>query len=280
MKVTRFVLAFALLASPALAQVDLPDETTDSFARNDVLFDSMRSVKSHTLTAIRKRPEGFRSLPVELVIHFHETRKAGNPFFTRFTADSYIGIAAWGAEQPIWRKEEYTNDHPFFFAERRSAVIRKFLEAHTYDRIKITAVVRDIFKGVPYIEIIKAEPLDEKLDEPTIAHAARGRKMAEAGNGKAAVEEYERAFRGDIPADARPYMLVDKGEAHLAKGERDEAIDLMEDALELKPDDPSIQEALKRAKAWKPLEHAKPVGETGGEGATSRPADGAAEPAR
>ena len=65
MKVTRFVLAFVAVASPALGQnPELPAETTDSFTNHDPLLRSMRDVSSHTLTSIRKKPASYRLLPV------------------------------------------------------------------------------------------------------------------------------------------------------------------------------------------------------------------------
>ncbi len=234
-------LALVLVSGIALAQhPDIPEKPTDSFARNDSFFRIFTSVKPHTLTSVRKNPESYRDLPVQMEIQFHELRHAKNPFFTRFSADGYLSFAAWGGEQSLWHREDYLNDHPLFFVDRGAPMRRTLLEAKIYDRIRVTAVVRDVFKGVPYLEVTKAEIVDSRLTEATIVAAARAEQAAQEGETASALSFYEQALRGKIPDESKAQLHLDIAQVHLMRADKAAALAQIEAARQIRPDDGSF----------------------------------------
>lgn len=247
------LLAVGFLACAVSAQ-DTPEKTTDSFYKHDPLLRCLVETKPHTLTAVRKSPDAYRGIPVEMEIVFHETRRVGNPFFTRFTADTYVCVAAWGAEQAVWQVEEFKNDFPQLFVDRETApVLRVFLEAKPFDRIKVTVVVRDVFRGIPYLEIRKAELVEEgNIGEATILHASKGNKAAAAGDHATALQEYERAMRGNLPNDMKVALHADIAECYLRRGDRAGALAQLQRAKDLRPNDAALRTAYEKAIAPTP----------------------------
>jgi len=237
-------IALGALAGASFAQQPLPDKTTDSFSRNDLLFDALTKVVPHSLTAVRNAAESYRGLPVEMDLQFHETRKSTNPFFTRFTTESYLCFAAWGAEQALWHREEYENDFAFFFVDRYSQCFRTILEAKPYQRIRVSAVVRDVFRGRPYIEVTKLKITDDSVSEATIFHGAKAQKAMAAGETGAALASYEEALRAKLPSDARARMLADMANVHLVRNDKVNALAALADAKRLVPGDKRYEQAF------------------------------------
>lgn len=243
-----FASAFVGTPGVAIAQ-ELPEKSTDSFWRNDPLVKALTSVKSHSLADVAARPEAYRSLPVQMDIQFHETRKGGNPFFTRFTEENYLCFAAWSGESALWKREDYERSHPFLFVDRKSPDLRVLLEAKIYNRIRVTAIVRDVFKGIAYIEVSKAQILDQAVTEATIIHGAKAQKLAHEGDTAGALAEYDRAMRGDIPETAKAQLYIDMAQVFLQRSERDRATAQLENAKKLRPNDASLTKTIDRIKS-------------------------------
>ncbi|MFN0207940.1 MAG: tetratricopeptide repeat protein [Planctomycetota bacterium] len=239
---------FVVFGASISAQ-DMPEKSTDSLHRNDSLFNLFTSVKPHSLTDVRAKPEAYRGLPVQMEIQFHESRSMANPFFTRFTEDNYYCFSAWGIEQPLWDKEEYKKDFAFFFVDRKSIMFRRTLDAKMYNRMRVKATVRDIFRGIPYIEITDADILGGSVTEATIIHGAKAKKLVKEGNTAGALAEYERAMRGDIPEVSKAQFHIDMAEVYIQRSERDNAISQLENAKKLVPTDMSIAIAVDKIKA-------------------------------
>jgi tetratricopeptide (TPR) repeat protein len=267
-----FVAAFAAVAGSALCQ-EVPDTASDSFWRNDMLFNALTSVKEHNLTNIRKKPEAYRGLPIEMEIQFHSTRKANYPFFTRFTDDNYTCFTGWAGEAALWHRAEYQDVFSFFFVERKTPAMRTILEAKMYDRLRVSAVVRDVFRSAPYIEVTKVEIIDES-DEATIVEAAKAEKEAEAENAAAAISHYEKALRGNLPKILRARMYCDVATLYAKRGDKPNALAQLEQAKKLQPDNTKFAELLEKA-AQAPLPEAKNASgkkKNDGESVASRPA--------
>ncbi|MBI3817191.1 MAG: hypothetical protein HY286_00755 [Planctomycetes bacterium] len=279
---TTFV--FIVFAAPSFGQ-DVPEKSTDSIWRNDILLKALTSVKPHTLTDLRARPDAYRSLPVQMDIQFHDTRKGGNPFFTRFSDENYLCFSAWGAEQPLWDQNEYQKDFSFLFVDRNAPEFRTLLEAKVYQRLRVSGVARDVFRGIPYIEIIKAEALDDGMSAAAITHAAKARKLSMQGDTPGAVAEFERALRGAMPAISEAQMRIDLAQVYLQRRERDNAITQLDQAKKLQPKDASLAKSIDKIKDT-PLDQLKIEGlrevpaelkDPRQESAASRPAAGVKE---
>jgi tetratricopeptide (TPR) repeat protein len=264
------LLALAVFSASTFAQ-DVPESATDSFWRNDGLIKALTDVKSHTLTNIRKKPEAYRGLTVRMEIQFHDSRKNCNPFFTRFTNDNFASFAAWGGEQALWKREEYQNDFAFFFVSRNTTMIRTILECDIYHRLQVDAVVRDVFRGIPYIEIMKAELCDDSVTEATIIAAAKAEKASEEGDTATALAEYERAMRGDLSPILKAQMYCDVANVYIRRGDRENALDRLDKAQKLQPNNKDFAKAIEKA-SKEPLPVFRPVRKPESESVASRPA--------
>jgi tetratricopeptide (TPR) repeat protein len=263
--------ALFALAATSVAQDTIPEVASDSFWRNDILFNALTTVHEYDLSRIRKKAESFRSLPIELEIQFHETRRGNYPFFTRFTDDNYMCFSAWGGEQALWHREEYADVYQFFFVERKVPAMRTILEAKPYQRIRISAVVRDVFRSMPYIEVTKAELLDDSVTEATIAAAAKAEKASETGDTATALAEYERAMRGNLSKLQKAQMHCDIADVYVVRGERENALSQLEQAKKLQPENAKFAKVLDKA-SLQPLPKVKPkTMDKSGESVASRP---------
>jgi tetratricopeptide (TPR) repeat protein len=242
------IVLFTICSGAASAQ-DLPEKSTDSLKRHDSLVQLFTSMKTHTLSSVRTKPEAYRALPVQIEIQFHEPRKMGNPFFTRFTEDNYYCFAAWGVEQALWDREEYQKDFPFLFVDRKSVVCRTFVDAKIYDRLRVKAVVRDVFRGIPYVEVTEADVLDDSITEATILHGAKAKKLAKEGDTAGALAEFERAMRGSLADITKAQFHIDMAEVYFQRSERDNAISHLEKAKKLQPEDLAIAHAVEKIQA-------------------------------
>lgn len=262
--------ALTVLGATSVAQ-DVPETATDSFWRNDGLIKSLTSIKSHTLANVRKSPEAYRGLAIRMEIQFNEFRKNWNPYFTRFTHDNYASFAAWSGEQALWKRDEYTNDFGFFFVSRNSAVTRKVMECKKYDRVNVEVIVRDVFRGIPYIEVMKLDTVDDSLTEATIIAGAKAEKAAEEGDTATALAEFERAMRGHMPKILRAQLYCDIAKVYVQRGDRQAALDKLDKAKSLQPDNAEFAKAIDKV-SKEPLPAPRAPKRYVGEPLASRPA--------
>ena len=238
--VATFLFA-ALLAAPASAE---DEGLLGKIGRGLGLIRDPSGPASMTLAALRENPEAFRGVRVTLTLQMHERTQFWNPFFTRFTPDSYVNFSAWSDDQRLWIRSEFEKDFALFFVERQSEALPVLLAAAPYTRLRVTAVVRDMFRGLPWIEVLKATPLSDKVSEGTLLHAARARRWMEAGKWSLATNEFERAITDGLPTEARVALMKDLGTCHFARGDRASARNVLAAAGELDPNDRQISEAL------------------------------------
>ncbi len=214
------------------------------FARELGLAKDPTASHETTLGNLRTNPDAYRNVRVTLTLQMNERTGFWNPFFTRFTPDNYVNFSAWGDEQRLWVAAEYGNEFPLLFVERRSETARTILAAEPFERFRVTAVVRDTFRGMPWIEVTKVKSLSEKLSRGTLVHGARGRKWMEAGKWTLAANEFDRAIAGDLPDASRVGLLKDLSVCHYARGDRDRTRSVLLAAADLDPKDPEVNAAL------------------------------------
>ncbi len=214
------------------------------FARELGLAKDPTAPHETTLATLRGNPDAYRNVRVILTLQMNERTNFWNPFFTRFTPDNYVNFSAWGDEQRLWVAAEYGNEFPLFFVDRRSEPARKILAAEPFQRFRVTAIVRDTFRGMPWIEVTKVKSLSEKLARGTLVHGARGRKWMEAGKWALAANEFDRAIAGDLPDASRVGLLKDLSVCHYARGDRDKTRSVLLAAADLDPKDAEVNAAL------------------------------------
>lgn len=243
----RWLLASAFLG--LLAGPSFSDEESGGFlgalGRELGFRRNPTAVLPTTITELRTKPETFRGLTVRFTVQFHERTRFWNPFFTRFTRDEYMNFSAWGDEQPIWVESEFTNDFPLLFVDRRGSVLETFGTAEAFERYECEGIVRDLFLGMPWVEVTKAESISDRLTSGALLHAARGHRLLEAGQWTVAANELNRALSEDLPDRARVSLLKELGACHLKAGEWERARSVLRRAAKLDPKDPEIDRALR-----------------------------------
>ena len=152
---------------------------------------------------IAENPQDFRGESVRVLIQFHSLKEGWNPYMTRFGVEEFHQVRAWADEQLPWIAEEFGNPSVRFFVRRKSPVAEGFLTASPHDRFAVTCVVRELFAGRPWAEIIAAEPQAEYVPEGSVLHAIRALELMGEKTWKLAASELERALTAPVPAHAR-----------------------------------------------------------------------------
>lgn len=168
------VAAFVLAAVPAVAQGD----------------DENPQAKAMTITKLRAAADSYRHVPCEFDMVFHGFSQHYNPYFTRFVPERFVNFSAWGVEQAIWERDQFNDDFPYLFVAKASPMLPKFMEMKRFDRVRFVGVVRDTFRGEPWIEVISITPIPGKITEKALIHRVRGDQATARTHHRIAAREY------------------------------------------------------------------------------------------
>jgi hypothetical protein len=149
------------------------------------------------------RPAEWLGKTVRLQVQYHGAVESWNPYLTRFGSRQYVAAQAWADEQFPWIKEEYDAPAVRVFARRGEACAWALDGAKAGARLEITAVVRDVFLDLPWIEVIQILPLPERITEGTLIHAGKACELMKARSFELAKSELDQAITDDLPARAR-----------------------------------------------------------------------------
>ncbi|MFN6196791.1 MAG: hypothetical protein ACK5BN_23560 [Planctomycetota bacterium] len=201
-------------------------------AQTDLQRDSVPA----SLDQIRKVPDAFKNVKVELKLQFASLGRLSNPFFTQFTPQEFANFHAWSSEQPIWREQAYQDVFGMLFMSKSSPQIGELYKLEIYQCLRVTAVVRNVFQGAPWIEVLDFTAIDGQLDTPTLTHLYRGEKFMEQRQWQRAVAELSSANVDTLPEHAARTTLKNLGMCNLRMGSTERAVALLEAASELGKD--------------------------------------------
>ena len=151
------------------------------------------------LTEIRKRPVFFRGETVQFILQVGAENPTWNPYLTRFDTKRYQSWNAWADSQAIWHYPDYLDSASRFFARRGSKAALFLSDAAPYERFLVTATVRTIFMGEPWIELHIATPLEHSLGKGSLLHASRAMDFAADDLFRAAADQFKRALAAPLP---------------------------------------------------------------------------------
>jgi hypothetical protein len=176
------------------------------------------SVESSTLVELRARPAHRRGETLRFVLQFEGLVETWNPYLTRFGTTDWVAFRAWANERFPWDPEVYRDPAPFLFLRRGTNEALRIERARAHDRFEVTAIVREIFLGEPWIEILTLDSLVERVPEGTLLHVGRGRAFEAQGQWETALEQYGRAGAAPLPPLARAELerIVTECEAQAA----------------------------------------------------------------
>jgi len=208
------------------------------------------SVIATTLTAIREAPESYKNVWVSFPVQFSAVGSVQNPFFTRFVSSDFANFYVWADEQPIWRKENYDDVFSLLFMSKENERLQEMIKMHTYDRLRVTGMVRHTFQGSPWIEVTGFEVLPGRIDTATLSHLYRGEEHIKRREWKLAISELSLASVTSAPEPVQAAVHRNLGICHLRIGEPAVALGHLNSAVELVGDgDLELQHLLQIAQA-------------------------------
>lgn len=186
-----------------------------------------------SLEQMRIQPEAFRGVKASFVVQFSSLGRISNPFFTQFTPAEYANFYGWGEDQPIWRKESYENMFGFFFLAKTHPKLNELYALRTYQRLKLTGVVRNTFQDQPWIEILDFEPVEGHVDLAVLTHLYRGEQYMQQRRWQRAIAELSLAPGDGVPGPALLAIHKNMGICHLRIGEASKALTHLQEASKL-----------------------------------------------
>lgn len=186
-----------------------------------------------TLSQIRAEPQAYKNVKVEFTVQFASLGRISNPFFTKFTPTDYANFYAWGDEQPIWREGAYEDLFGMLFLSKFDSELESLYQLATYDRIRITGIIRNTFQDMPWIEVIKFEPSSGKLDTAVLTHLYRGEKLMDQRLWQRAIAELSLVPGGGVPNPALQSAYKSLGTCLLRIGEAKMAVSYLTSASQL-----------------------------------------------
>ena len=178
------------------------------------------------LAAIRKRPVFFRGETVQLTIQIGAQNDTWNPYLTRFDTKRYQSWSAWADSQALWHYPDYMDSAPRLFARRGSKAAIQLSDAKPFERFLVTATVRTVFMGEPWIELHIATPLAKSLGKGSLLHASRAMDFAADELFQAATDQFQRALDAPMPFAMEQRM---RAELEAAEARIDEPVKPVEE---------------------------------------------------
>lgn len=185
------------------------------------------------LATMRANPIAFQNVKVKFTVQFASLGRLSNPFFTKFTPTDYANFYAWGDEQQIWQEPAYNDVFGTLFLSKVDPQLESLYSLRLYQRLQCTAVVRNTFQGMPWIEVLSFETLDGQLDTAVLTHMHRGESLMAQRLWQRAITELSRASGAGVPKVVTQAAHKNLGICLLRMGESQAAIGYLKSASTL-----------------------------------------------
>ena len=149
------------------------------------------------------RARGHLGETVRFTLQVESLPESWNPYVTRFGTEDYRAVTVWGDEQNLWDPEQYRTPAATLFLRRGGSADTALGTPARYARFEAVGVVRQVFLGRPWIELVALAPLREQFTEGSMVHAARGVELMAAEHWLLAGQSFERALASELPARVR-----------------------------------------------------------------------------
>jgi tetratricopeptide (TPR) repeat protein len=228
----------------------------------DGWFSRAGDKKDVTLTDVLKTPREYVDVEVKFKVYFDAAGKNFNPYFTRFNEECYGNFSAYPIDARLYDKRDFPRPYPFFFASKMDKTWKKVKDVDHLRVIEITGVVRDIFQGQPWIEVLDWSGSGGGLSEDDIRDVVRADANYVAGNYKDAARLYERADSSSLPGTVRADLQRRLGDAYYHAGEYGDAQDAYETGLRYAPESAVLKQGADASEAARQRARASRRGET------------------
>ncbi len=166
-----------------------------------------------SLEALVDDPQAWLGQSVRVRFQLESHPGSWNPYFTRFGSEDWRAVSVWADEQFLWEREAWENPAARVFARRGSVADEVFEGAPRLARFEALAHVRQVFAGAPWIEVSEVQRIAGAIGEGSVLHATRALEHGEKGQWRNAVDNFDRALVGDMPAAARAELRRLRDEA-------------------------------------------------------------------
>lgn len=149
------------------------------------------------------RPARWLGKTVRLQVQYQGRVETWNPYITRFGPRQFGAVQAWADDQFPWIQEEYDAPAVRVFLRRDEACDWAVQGAKPGERFELTAIVRETFLDLPWVEVFEVLPLAERISEGTVIHVGKAQELMAAKSFRRAEMELDQAITDDLPALAR-----------------------------------------------------------------------------
>lgn len=203
-----------------------------------------------TLGEIAARPTVFLRQRVKFLAYFNEyvTDNIWLPLHTKFDPEHYVAFSVWPADARLWTMEGYVGHIDTLYIRRDNVefTLGDYLTEKKFTLLDIEGVVWHDFGGVPWIEVQHADrrsgPVYTKESLLDLMNAFDMAKDNPDG-ARVALEGLKARSGWPAPAELEICMLL--GILQKNAGDAGRAVQTLERAEQLDPDNGSIKAALK-----------------------------------
>lgn len=213
-------------------------------ASADGWFSRAGETKEVTLNDLLKSPREYMDVEVTIKVYFDATGSNFNPYFTRFNEEAWGNFSAWPIDARLYDKRDFPRPYPFFFASKLDKSWKKVKGVDHLRVIKVTGVVRDVFQGQPWIEVLSWSSSSGGLSESDVRDVINADANFVAGRYKDAARLYERADSSNLPDGVRADLQRRLGDAYFRAGKYGDAKDAFETGLRHAPDNAVLKQGL------------------------------------
>jgi len=166
-------------------------------------------VPEGTLGALQSAPAHHLGREVRFAAQLAGLQESWNPYLSRFDTLRWLELEVWPDELFTWDEGVFDNPVGHLFVRRGGGFEPLVRRARRYERFEIRGRVREVFLGVPWIEVLEITPLEGEIGEGTILHVTRARELLFQGQFALALEQYERARAAPLPPHALNALLAE-----------------------------------------------------------------------
>ncbi|MGQ0614155.1 MAG: hypothetical protein ACT4PV_10505 [Planctomycetaceae bacterium] len=228
-------------------------------------FKEMDESKVVPLGDVLRNPHDFVDVPIRLEVYFNAPGRSFNPYYTRFSEDLYANFSAWPVNARLWEKRDFQRSYGLFFVLSEGKVWKKLAKTQRVASLELSVVVRDVFKGQPWIEVVGFETRGEGITEAQVRDVIAGDALFLAGRHGEAAKKYDRALSGDLPASTKAEITRKLADAHYGAGRHRQALDAYRAGRKLVPGSAVFQQGEEACRQAMAAASAKSRGREAGE---------------
>ena len=166
---------------------------TPTFAADDAIVPA-------TLNDVRAQPRTYLKSTFEFEGRFSNHSEIFQPFFTMFDDHLFTNFTVWDVNNNLANYDEYRNSFALLYLNRhKGEQMETLFKLGKYQRFRATGVVRSIFAGRPFIEVIDIVALDVQYTPQAHAHAALTHARGEIAQSAPARPEHDPVAQAEQP---------------------------------------------------------------------------------